>query len=326
MKGEIVLDEIQAVRSNRTDGFINFGQKPDGSNFRIPVIIIKGGKEGPTILVDGCTHGDEYEGTEALIQLAGELEGKTFAGTFIGVPAVNLDAFNTITRASTTDGFNLNRIYPGNKESYSTHRLAATYLERVVKFADYCITFHGGGDVLHLEPLVGFYPSNDDIGKKAFELAKVFNCKYLWNMGNIPFDGEAVKTFYNAYGTVTILPEVGSHCGRLHNREKNVKVCYDGIRNVMTHIGMDDYPVPEAVEQTEIELGYIHSEHGGIQKLCKRENEIVKAGETLAFTIDFFGNTVEELKAPYDGVVLGYWSVPVIRPGDWWSLYGKILN
>jgi hypothetical protein len=39
-----------------------------------------------------------------------------------------------------------------------------------------------------------------------------------------------------------------------------------------------------------------------------------------------FGNVIEELKAPYDGVVIGFWSVPVIRPGDWWYLFAKILD
>jgi len=326
MSGKIVLDHVQEVRNNRTDGFINFGQKPDGSHFRIPVIIIEGGQEGPALLVDGCTHGDEYEGAEAILQMAKELEGTTFAGTFIGVPAVNMDAFMTITRASETDGFNLNRIYPGNYDSYSTHRLAATYLDRVVEYADYCITFHGGGDVLHLEPLIGYLPTDDEAGRKGRAMAEAFNCKYLWDMTVVPFTGHSLHAYQEDHGTITILPEVGSHCGRLHDREKNVAICYDGIRNIMTHLGMKSYPVPERVKQMAVELHYIHSFNGGIQTICKKENEIVKEGEMLAYMTDVFGNVIEELKAPYPGVVIGYWSVPVIRPGDWWSLYAKILD
>lgn len=326
MKEKIVLDVIQEVKGNRTNGYINYGQKPDGSHFRIPVIIIEGGQEGPTLLVDGCTHGDEYEGAEAIIQIAKELEGKSFAGTFVGVPALNMEAFSCISRASITDGFNLNRIFPGNKETYITHRLAAIYLERVVKFVDYCINFHGGGDVLHLEPIIGYLPSDDEAGKKSLEMAKAFNCKYLWNMANLPFTGHAVHSFKEMYGVISILPEVGSHCGRLHDREKNVKICYDGIKNVIAYLGMEEYPKPEPVDHMVVELYYLHSSNGGIQTICKKENELVKEGETLGIITDVFGTVIEELKAPYPGVVIGYWSVPVIRPGDWWSLYAKILD
>ena len=39
-----------------------------------------------------------------------------------------------------------------------------------------------------------------------------------------------------------------------------------------------------------------------------------------------FGNIVSEVKAPYDGIVIGFWSLPVILPGEWSYLYGKILT
>ncbi len=326
MENKIVLDVIQSQTGRRTDGYIRFGQKADGSHFQIPVIEIKGTGDGPVLLVDACTHGDEYEGAEAIIALAKELEQCDFNGTFIGVPALNFDAFCTLTRASVTDGFNLNRIFPGNLDTYSTHRLAATYMERVAKQADYVISFHGGGDVLHLEPIVGYIYDDTEAGHKSQEMAKVFNAPYTWKMENLPFSGVTVQEYRKAYGTIGILPEVGSHCGRLHDREKNVGICLQGVKNVMTWLGMKDYGTPERVKQMDVELHYIHSWNGGIQKLVRRENEIVEAGETLAVLTDVFGNQIEELKAPWRGVVIGYWSVPVIRPGDWWSLFAKILD
>jgi len=76
----------------------------------------------------------------------------------------------------------------------------------------------------------------------------------------------------------------------------------------------------------DIELNYFHCYNGGMSTMVKRPNEIVEEGEVLYFMQDIFGNVIEELKAPYRGVVIGGWSVPMIRPGDWWSLYGKILD
>jgi predicted deacylase len=75
-----------------------------------------------------------------------------------------------------------------------------------------------------------------------------------------------------------------------------------------------------------IELNYLHSRNGGIMKLCKRENELFEEGETLCVIDDLFGNRVEALNAPWPGVVIGYWSVPVVHPGDWCSLAAKIID
>lgn len=330
MNCKIILDEIVSQRGNRTDGFINYGQKPDRSHYQIPVIIVEGGKPGKTLLADGAMHGDETEGSEAIIKLAAELEGTEFCGTFVGVPALNMEAFACISRATLTDGFNLNRVFPGTKEKYITHYLAAEYMERVVSHVDAVINFHGGGDVLHLEPLSAYLPSDgpdDEAARISLEMAKAFNVKYLWCQQNLPFDGITSLEYKKAFGIPTIIPEVGSQCSRFFNRERDIEICYKGMKNVMAYFGMipptGDKPVEKKIH---MELNYLHARNGGIQTLCKRENEMVEEGETLGVIDDIFGNRVEELKAPFPGVVIGYWSVPVIRPGDWWSLYGRILK
>lgn len=325
MKDRIKLDEIVYSNHFRTDGFINFGIKPDSSNFRIPVSILEGIMPGPTLLVDACTHGDEYEGAEAIIRLINSMKPNDFSGTIVAVPALNFEAFANISRSSITDNLNLNRIFPGDSNKYITQRLADIYLKRVVKNVDYVITFHGGGDVLHLEPIVGYLPGEDDASKKAYEMAKAFNAEYTWRMQNLPFDGVTVHTYKELYNIPSILPEIGSHCDRLHNKDKNVSKCFDGIVNVMQYLEMMKHNDSEKCESMDIELHYLHASNGGIQKQYKKENDIVEEGELLAEIIDVFGSKIEELRAPYRGVVIGFWSIPVIRPGDWWYLFAKIL-
>ena len=322
----VQLDQIVKQTAKRTDGFINYGQRPDNTFYQIPVIIIDGENPGPVLLIDCCTHGDEYEGTAAILKLAGEFENIKFNGKLVLVPALNIEAFVTMRRSTLSDEFNLNRIFPGNNESYITHRLAYTYIERVVGCADAIITFHGGGKVLHLEPIIGYLPPTDDVNKKSYEMAKAFNCKYTWRMQNLPFSGVSIVEYKKKYNVPAILPEVGSHCGRLHDYNKNVDICYNGIKNVMAHLNMiPDTGAEKVKDMMDVELNYLHCYNGGMQTLVKRENEIVEKGETLAYMQDLFGNIIEELKAPYKGVVIGFWSVPVIRPGDWWSLFAKIL-
>ncbi len=327
---KIELDVIVRQQGNRTDGFINYGQKADLSNYQIPVIIVEGGKPGKTLLVDAAMHGDETEGSEAIIRMAAELEGKTFCGTFIGVPALNMEAFTLIRRSTLTDEFNLNRVFPGRKDQYITHYLAAHYMERVVCHADAVINFHGGGVALHLEPLCAFLPINgkeDVVGRTCYEMARAFNVQYLWSQQNLPFGGITSIEYRKAFDIPTIIPEVGSHESRLHNRQRDITICQNGIRNVMSYFGMlEREPDPEIANKMHIELNYLHARNGGLMTPIKKEGELFEEGDLLCVIDDLFGKRIEEIYAPFKGVVIGFYSLPVIHPGDWCSLAGKLID
>ena len=45
-----------------------------------------------------------------------------------------------------------------------------------------------------------------------------------------------------------------------------------------------------------------------------KEGEYFEAGDLLCVIDDLFGRRVEEVYAPWKGVVIGFWSVPVIHP------------
>jgi predicted deacylase len=324
-RGKIALDTVLRESEGRREGYIRIGMKPDGSWVSIPVTVVEGKGDGPLLLVDACAHGDEYEGAEAIIELARSIDPKRLRGTFVGVPALNFDAFCAAQRISPIDFVNLNRVFPGNPRSFISHRIAHAYTERLQKNSDFIISFHGGGTVLHLEPMVGYQPQDDEVGRKTRELAVAFGTKVLWRMQNLPFDGVA-SVEAKALGIPAILPEIGSHCSRLYDRRKNVDLCRDGIVNVMRHLDMlEGKPEPHP-EQMDAELHYIHSDNGGIHRLGKAIMERAKRGEVLATVTDVFGEKLSEVAAPFDGIVLGFWSLPVIQPGDWSYLYGKILR
>lgn len=65
----------------------------------MPLTVIKRG-EGPTALLTGGNHGDEYEGPIALFDLAGELQADQVTGRVIVLPAMNYPAFRAGTRTS----------------------------------------------------------------------------------------------------------------------------------------------------------------------------------------------------------------------------------
>ncbi len=318
------IDRVVKKEGCLTQGFIDVAMKPDSSWVSIPVVMIKGKEEGPVFLADACNHGDEYEGTEAIIRFSQEYRTGGFKGVFIGVLAVNFDAFAANTRSSPIDFANMNRIYPGNPDLFVSNRVAYTYFERVLKAADYFISFHGGGVALHLDPIVGYQGGTDETAQTSRRMAVAYGAPLLWRMQNLPFGG-ASSIEAEKIGIPGIVPEVGSHCSRLHDREKNVQIHYQGMKNVMASLGMLAEKAKPAGKQTDTELHYLHTPVGGIHTPLKKPMEKVRKGDTLAAVTDGFGNPVGEITAPFDAVVVGFYSVPVIRPGDWSYMIGKLL-
>ena len=111
------FDLTQALQKKGTKeyGFIHLAQRANGSWVNIPIMLAVGAQDGPTLVVDACNHGDEYEGTEGIIKTFEGLDVSKMKGSFIGIPALNAEAFAEMKRYNTLDFVpqDLNRIYPG---------------------------------------------------------------------------------------------------------------------------------------------------------------------------------------------------------------------
>ena len=96
----------------------------------IPITVVANG-EGPTALLTGGNHGDEYEGITSLLKLASTLEAKDVRGRVIIVPMMNTPAAEAGKRTSPLDGGNLNRSFPGDPNGGVTSQIA-DYFNRVL--------------------------------------------------------------------------------------------------------------------------------------------------------------------------------------------------
>src|SRR5690606_34496692 len=86
-------------------GFLTLPHSHDDSawgSLMIPIAVVRNGA-GPTVLLTGGNHGDEYEGITALIKLANRLRARDIAGRVIIVPMMNHPAALNGTRTSPID-------------------------------------------------------------------------------------------------------------------------------------------------------------------------------------------------------------------------------
>jgi hypothetical protein len=105
----------------------------------IPIAVAKNGA-GPTVLLTGGVHGDEYEGPIALARLIRELDLAKLTGRLIVVPAVNYPAFVAGTRTSPIDDINLNRTFPGKRNGTATEMIAHYVTTELLPRSNYLVT------------------------------------------------------------------------------------------------------------------------------------------------------------------------------------------
>ena len=87
-----------------------------GDPVRIPVTIINGEAEGPTVFLSAAIHGDELNGIEVVREVAHEWSHDNVCGTLVWLPVLNVPGFITQQRYLPIYDRDLNRAFPGKKE------------------------------------------------------------------------------------------------------------------------------------------------------------------------------------------------------------------
>ena len=117
----------------------------------IPIVCIRNGA-GPTALLVGGNHGDEYEGQVALARLCREIEAADVRGRIIILPSLNTPAVEAGRRVSPLDDGNLNRSFPGDPVGGPTAMIAHYVTTVLLAMADVAIDLHAGGRSCHYLP------------------------------------------------------------------------------------------------------------------------------------------------------------------------------
>jgi predicted deacylase len=282
---------------------------------------IRGVADGPVLAVNGGVHGDEYEGGEVIRQLWAEIDPARLVGTWIGVPAVNVAAYEMASRVSPLDGLNLNRVFPGDATPTLSGMVARRYFHDVVLRSAAVLDLHSGGNPLSMLPLVAY----SEASLASLALAEHTGVEVLWRMP--PAWSGSLCVAASAAGVPTITPEIGND-GRL---DPDATVLMRRVVvNVMRALGLVEAPTTDAPPPPRrrriVRGSYVPASVGGLFQPVVRLGDDVKRGQRLATIRDVFGGVVEEITAPTDGLVCSYRTIPPIMPGDQTVLVGEVVD
>lgn len=290
----------------------------DGSSIGISTITIEGANDGPTLLINCGTHGDEPEGHSVLLDLVESIDPADLNGTIIGVTALNYPAYEHRKRGNPLDDWNydMNRLFPGSATGTITQRLAHTICDKILPKADMLLDLHSGGNNIYVCERV-IVQGQDE---KNLRLAKAMGRGWsLIAVGAGERKSVAALTSYAAQLDIPALTvELGGSNNRLpENYARDVEMVYSAVLNVLRDYGMISGEPEYEPEWTFVEYEPLRNTYGGLVRYapeCRLKNRVAE-GTLLMTIVDIFGNIVEEVRAPYDLVILSVPGQPFLPNG-----------
>jgi len=240
------------------------GTAPDGSLWGISILVVRGMSPGPVFLVNGGTHGDEYEGPLAIQEFFRSLTPAELRGTWLGIPVLNEPAMSVGRRLGRYDDQDLARIFPGKPDGTLTERIAYGFGQFVLRQAEYYVDLHSGGNVLQMVFLAGYkLVGNPDVLVKQRKMAVALGADLVW--GTPPI---LRPTLWQAeqFAIPAIYAETTGSGGV---RREDVARYVEGVRNVMRSLGLLEGAYPdkprryfrETSASSDSNEGYLQIDH-----------------------------------------------------------------
>ena len=153
----------------------------EGQPYRLPLWLVNGAEEGPTLVVTAGVHAAEYASIAAALDFGRSLDPASVRGRVIVVPVTNLPAFAARSiYVCPLDGKNLNRVFPGDAAGTASEQIAAWVFGNVIRQGDYYVDLHGGDLIEALVPFTIFFRTGDDrVDHVSLEMAKAFGIDLL---------------------------------------------------------------------------------------------------------------------------------------------------
>ena len=315
--------DIDLDRDGKQVGFFHIPHSPHEDAWgavRVPLTVIRNG-EGPTVILQGGNHGDEYEGPIALGELVRELEPKEIRGRLIVLPAVNVPAVEAGRRTSPVDGLNLNRTYPGDPAGTITQQISAYVSDHIYPIADAFIDLHSGGSSLSIMPSGVVEPTPDPAHlRRNIDAVLAFDAPHTVVIGNLGEPRTSTAASVRA-GLTTVGTEMGGggtvSIGALG-------ICRRGVRNVLAHLGVlpPEAATPRRHGGSVLEIpgaeGFVFATADGVFEPFHENGTTVRAGQA-AGRIHFLtdpGRSPETLHYRADGMLYGRRQPGRVRPGN----------
>lgn len=315
---------VEARRGQRHRGRVRAIELSDGSWAEFPVMITNGVEDGPIVYLGASIHGDEYNGIAVIHEVMRRLDPSTMAGAVIAVPIQNPIAHRSrgrLTLIVQTDETNMHRVWPGNRETGdAAQRMAGILFTEITgSGASIAVDYHTGATGQLCAPH-SFVPSGSGetlaVADRANELAEYMDLGYVMRaVGGAYSNPLWMQHSLTAAGVAALGTELGQ--GRVFQPDF-IEMGVEGTLNMLRHAGvLNDVaarvpgPQPRLVDER-----WVRADRGGFVTTLIPWGDDVAEGDVIGRTVDSYGDVVEELVAPADGLLMNLRQEPAIATGE----------
>ena len=323
MTEAITIGNVTAGPGEAVRGGIPIMGDMYGRAREIPIIVYRGVEAGPTLWLNGATHGDEPEGPFSIFKALEQIDAKSLAGTVVACPVMNVNAFIAGTRGDPLDSFSydMNRLYPGSADGYPTDRVAQAHWLAMKENCDLQINIHSGGEHSYLAHMI-FASDNPQSLELAAAMGEGWSLVFRSGTG-----GANPSSAMGALGKAGVTVELGGNCRTLTSDFHAIADdLAQGYLNVMRHYGMI---AGEARYEPAWRMGYQIPLLAPATGMYVGEADLpfeteLEAGRLIGSIYDLYGDVIGEVRAPQAGVVFGMRSRPSVIEGHWCCFFGVV--
>ncbi|GAA4133397.1 succinylglutamate desuccinylase/aspartoacylase family protein [Aminobacter aganoensis] len=287
----------------------------------IPVFCLKNGP-GPTALLISGTHGDEYEGQVALLNLARSLDCADIRGRVIIVPALNYPAVISGRRVSPLDEGNLNRMFPGNALGTPSQMIAHYVSEVLIPMANFVVDLHSGGRSLHYVQSSLVRPGRDEGQRQAlFQMMEVFGAPISFVSNGA--GGGGMTTLASAAEERNILALTTELGGGATLSSAGAALAENGLKRLLKHFGVTPELLVEPAQPTRIMMvagrdSFVYSHSRGIFEPFAELGDEVRADDEagLIHPVEWPYREPQLVRFASSGLVACRRAPSLAEPGD----------
>ena len=325
----LIIGSAVARPGEKVSGFIDVPAYADADT-HIPVTIITGTRSGMTLALVAGIHGSEPSPILALQRVREEVDPAELSGTVILVHIANVPSFvhRTIYRGP-WDQKNLNRVFPGKSDGTVSERIAHAITTHVIDQCDALVDMHSGDGNEALRPYAYWNQLglSEDVDRRACDMVLAFGLEHIVVDRGRPRD-RGVSVFCSNTAHVRGKPAITTEAGGLGIPTTDaVSINVRGALRVMRHLEMLPGPRerverPRWIEPSEV----LTSPETGIWYPAVEPDQVVSAGDSLGRVTGYFGQTLADVRAPLDGVVLYVVASPAMTKGEPVAMVGSVTE